>query len=188
MLTGVGLCLAYRLVALGKAKADATDLAKLVEAAEYSLNKSAKGNFSGPVKRALLGKFAKEFFADLSEAPRHQGVPVSLLKTLSCSTFAVTPLPKPKKEPKAKPKVKKAAKPKKASAMPDVDGTPAETVTVTTRPETVTVTTEPVVVAAATMGDKTDLTATVSAPWDPTTAEAPTVAAQGAAWDREFGA
>lgn len=182
MLTGVGLCLAYRLIALGKAQADAADLTKLVEAAEHSLNKTAKGNFSGPVKRALLGKFAKEFFADLADAPRHQGIPVPLLKALSCSTFAVNPLPKPKKEPKAKkPKAAKKEKAPKTSALPDVDGTPA---TVTTEP--VTVTTEAVTIPAPTT-EKVE-SVTVPAPWD-APAETPTAAAQGAAaWDQEIGA
>lgn len=101
MLTGVGVCLAYRLIALKKDVADPTDLQKLVDAAEYALNKSVQGNFSGPIKRQLLGRFAKEFFADLTEA-RHQGVPVSLLKTLTCSTFAVKAMPNDVKDQREK--------------------------------------------------------------------------------------
>lgn len=93
MLVGVGLCLAYRLISLGKEKADQSDLDRLVAVVGRTLNVATKGNFSGSVKRKLLGRFAKEFFADTTET-RHQGVPIPLLKTLSCSTFDTLPLRK----------------------------------------------------------------------------------------------
>lgn len=129
MLVGVGLCLAYRLVALKKAAADESDLARLAEAADAVLNKKVAGSFSGPQKRALIGRFAKEFFADLTE-PRHQGVPVPLLKVLPPSAFGVAPLPK---EPKP-------AKPKKAPKRPSVTVPPADA------PVTVVEVNDPVVV------------------------------------------
>lgn len=96
MLVGIGLCLAYRLIALKKDVADEADLIALIVAAHDTLDKEVAGNLSGQVKRGHLGDFAKVFFADLADAdaPKHKGIPVELLKTLSCSAFAVEPMPK----------------------------------------------------------------------------------------------
>ena len=102
MLTAMGMCLAYRVIVQKKQKVDEADKTHLIKAAYSTLNKSIRGNFAGPVKRELLGNFAKEFFSDLG-VNCHQGVPVELLKTLSCSTFNCGPIPK-------------------VSALPDVDG------------------------------------------------------------------
>jgi hypothetical protein len=114
MLTGVGLCLAYRLVALNKERADEDDLKKVVEAAEHALNLPAAGNLSGPQKRKHIGAFARELLADLP-GDRHEGVPVDLLGLLSCSAFAVSRLPKPPKPAKPTPR-------KKVQATATADG------------------------------------------------------------------
>lgn len=128
MLTGVGVCLAYRLVDRGKAEAGEEELAALEAAALATLDRKVNGNFSGPAKRTALGRFAKEFFADL-DVPKYQGIPTGLFKALSYSTFGVTAPPKVKKE--KKPKAKKAKK-KVENPLPNVDA-----VVVTNEPVTV---------------------------------------------------
>jgi hypothetical protein len=120
LLTGVGLCLAYRLVALSKDAADEVDLRRLVDAAEHTLNGTVEGNLSGPGKRELMRKFAREYFADLP-GDRHQGVPVDLLRLLSCSAFGVDRLPKPPK-PATAPKAAKPRSKKKATVAANVGG------------------------------------------------------------------
>jgi hypothetical protein len=101
MLVGLGVVLAYRMVVLGHSQPTEEDLTRLVQTANNKLNESVNGNFSGPTKRKLLGLFAQDFLADLT-GPKHCGLPVTLLRTLSPSTFGVEPLPKEKKRrPKA---------------------------------------------------------------------------------------
>lgn len=105
MLIGVATCLAYRLSLSGKTKPDKGDLEKLVAAVKATLDQEVNGNLSGPVKRKLIGNFAKNFFADV-QTDKHQKIPVGLISTLSASTFGVEPLPKSKRE-----KVKTQAQP-----------------------------------------------------------------------------
>ncbi len=98
MLVGVANCLLYRILANGQTEASAEDYEKLVSAASATLDLEMKGNFSGPAKRKLLGAFAKEFLRDM-DVEMHEGIPVTLIRTLTASTFGVEPLPKaPKKK------------------------------------------------------------------------------------------
>jgi hypothetical protein len=97
MLIGLGVVLAYRLSVLGREAPTEDDLSHLVESAEFALDDTVCGNFSGPTKRRLLGVFAKDFLADLP-GEKHEGLPVGLLRTLSPSAFGVGPLPKEKKQ------------------------------------------------------------------------------------------
>jgi hypothetical protein len=138
LMIGLANCLAYRVRMGGKSLPSDRDVAQAVDAAKETLDREVAGNFSGPVKRSLMGKFAKQYFADL-ECDKHQGVPVGLIQILSSSTFGVDPLPKAPKATKTKAK----AKPKKGTkALPDVDGP----VVVTNEPEVVIA--EPVVAVA----------------------------------------
>lgn len=172
MLIGLGTCLAYRMVALGRADVSADDLEKLVEAAKLTLDEKVNGSFSAQDKRKLLGEFAKVFFSDLT-VDKHAGLPVGLLKSLSASTFAVPPLPKePKPKPKPAPKPKKPApqpKPKaptatkKKKTLPDVDGPVGDVVTIAAPPADATV----AVAAEPTVAVWEDKSADVTpAPWE----------------------
>ena len=70
-----------------------------VGAVKEVLNEEVDGNFSGPIKRKLLGKFAKAVFKNV-DVPKHSGVPVRLIELLSASTLGVQPLPKKRGRPK----------------------------------------------------------------------------------------
>lgn len=96
MLVGLSTCLAYRMSVNGNTIPDDDDLDALVAAAYLTLDVQVKNNFSGPYKRTMLGTFAKEFFLK-TDVPKHDDIPVELLRTLSCSAFGVSPLPKVKK-------------------------------------------------------------------------------------------
>lgn len=98
MLLGLGVCLAYRL-SLPDANDDVS-LERLVKAAYAALDQTVDGNFSGPEKRAMMGEFATEFFADL-EVEKHHGVPKQLVEILSASAFGLPKLPKEKKPRRA---------------------------------------------------------------------------------------
>ena len=89
-----------------------------------TLDEAVNGGFSGPLKRQLMGKFARAFFTAAGfDGDRHDGLPLSLLKVLSASTFAAAPLPK---EPKPK-KVKAAPAPQPSAVSPPAPtDTPAE--------------------------------------------------------------
>jgi hypothetical protein len=93
MLIGLATCLAYRVYEKGNGKVEEEDLAKLVEVAEEVFETPVSGNFSSAFKRDLMKAFATRFFSDLV-GPQHEGIPVELLKTLSCSSFRVSRLPK----------------------------------------------------------------------------------------------
>ncbi|MFO0964619.1 MAG: hypothetical protein U0793_03400 [Gemmataceae bacterium] len=96
MLVGLGVCLAFRLSVQGRDTASLDDLSRLVESAKATLSEPVSGNFSGPFKRAAIGRFAKAFLDDLP-GDRHEGIPVDLLRALSCSAFGVSALAKPSK-------------------------------------------------------------------------------------------
>src|SRR5262249_38702245 len=68
-------------------------LGELVTVAGATLEEPVNGGFSGPRKRQLLGEFARLFFA-ADTAQKHDDLPISLLKTLSASTYNAEPLPK----------------------------------------------------------------------------------------------
>jgi hypothetical protein len=140
MMVGVGVCLAYRIIALGHESPTEDDLSRLVSAVKYALNETVDGNFSSPVKRKLLGIFAKKFFSDMP-GDKHDDLPVALLRTLSASAFGVGPLPKEKKEPKP---AKSGRKKKDPVPAPTPAPAPAEVV-VTNEPVVVTPPAEPVV-------------------------------------------
>jgi hypothetical protein len=89
---GLGVVLAYRLAAAGADAPTDADLDALAAAAREACGRPVAGKFSAADKRELMGKLAEACLADLQE-PAHQGVPVRLLTTLSCSTFAVGRLP-----------------------------------------------------------------------------------------------
>jgi hypothetical protein len=113
MLVGVGVCLAYRLAALGRETATDEDLTLLADAARQTLDHPVSGSFTSPEKRRYLGRFASVFLDDLEDQKWHR-LPIGLLSTLSCSAFGV------EKMPAVKPaKVKKVAK--LASDEADVD-------------------------------------------------------------------
>jgi N6-adenosine-specific RNA methylase IME4 len=94
MLVGLAVALAFRLKLTGEDIASERDRAQLVEAARTALAHGVGGNFSGPVKRRLLGEFAREFFGDMLHLEKHHGIPVGLIKALSASAFGVPPLPR----------------------------------------------------------------------------------------------
>jgi N6-adenosine-specific RNA methylase IME4 len=102
LLIGLGVALAYRLRVTGADTPTPHDLTQLVHAARETLDGDVNGNLSGPIKRKLLGEFAREFFADLADVEKHDGIPLELLKTLSPSAFGAAPLPKQPKQGKGK--------------------------------------------------------------------------------------
>jgi hypothetical protein len=61
---GLGVVLAFRVLAAGRKSADSTDLTRLVKAVRETMADSVNGNLSGPRKRTLIGEFASEFLAD----------------------------------------------------------------------------------------------------------------------------
>lgn len=97
MLIGLGVCLAYRMLVLDHDLPTDEDLDLLVACAHKHLDREVAGNFSGPVKRALMGEFAEAFLGDIA-GEKHHAVPTDLLRKLSCSSFAVPPLPKERKK------------------------------------------------------------------------------------------
>lgn len=110
MLVGVTSMIAYRTLVQEKETPDAEDWKKLIEAVEAKLSGSVLGNFAGPHKRANLRELARMLFDDIDTIEFHDGVPLNLVKILSASTFAVTPLPKPEgKKRGRKPKAAQVA-------------------------------------------------------------------------------
>lgn len=122
MLIGLGICVAHRLITTNKELPDDQDLARLVATAEKLLNTPVSGNFSGPVKRNLIGEFARDYLSDLA-TEFHDGIPLPLLKDLAPSAYDATPLPKPVKTPKPP----KATKRKKKADAAETAETPAVT-------------------------------------------------------------
>lgn len=164
MLCGLATMLAFRLVKQGRTKPTPEDLFAVADAARETMRETVVGNFSGPLKRTIMGAYAANMLRDL-DVPKHDSngkeIPVDLIKCLSASTFAVEPLPKAPKQPKDKtkqdagagnnqgkdvselpPKKNKAGGRKKKDPAADADGP-------------VTVTTEPVPVPAPTPGPDT---------------------------------
>jgi hypothetical protein len=96
LLSGVAAVVGYRSRGRGLT---AGDRERLVAAARQTLGDSAGGNLSAQRKRELMREFAAAFLAG-AERAQHRRLPVGLLAALSCSAYAVPPLPKPKAEPK----------------------------------------------------------------------------------------
>ena len=109
MLIGLAVCYAYRLSLDDKTEDEVQK--EFVQTAKDFLDEMISGNFSGPIKRDLLGKFAQGFFRTC-EVDKHHGVPKELVKMLSASTFALPKLPKEKKEKVSKPKNAKPGRPR----------------------------------------------------------------------------
>jgi hypothetical protein len=92
MLVGVATCMAYRVLASSRQSLESNDIMRMVAAVEQTLNFPVAGNFSGPLKRATLGKFARQLYQDRDESTQN-GVPLKLIDILSASTFNLTRLP-----------------------------------------------------------------------------------------------
>lgn len=93
MMNGVALCTLYQMKVRNVGVDDETVLSEMATSAKNTLDGLVTGGFSGPNKRAMLGTFAKEFFQANTE-PKHEGVPIELIKLISSSAFGVSPLPK----------------------------------------------------------------------------------------------
>lgn len=78
LLIGVSLALAYRLIVLGQEVASTRDHAILADAAKETLDETVNGNFSGPDKRSLLGRFVEELFQEMTTIDKHAGIPLGL--------------------------------------------------------------------------------------------------------------
>lgn len=100
MLIGVANVFAYRLLATKKDKAELEDIDKLAEDAKRSFAGVIEGNFSGPLKRKLLGDFTYHFLDDMP-GQEHDGIPLQLIELFSTSTFGVEKISK-KRGPKSK--------------------------------------------------------------------------------------
>jgi hypothetical protein len=88
MLVGLGICLAHRTSLTGKEQTDA-----LVTVAREILDEPVQGSFSSSRKRELMGRFARAFFSP-DDVEKHDGLPLSLVQTLSASTYLAKPLPR----------------------------------------------------------------------------------------------
>ena len=175
-MVGVGVRLAYRMIALGHESPTEDDMTRLVAAVKYALNETVDGNFSSPVKRKLLGIFAKNFFSDMP-GDKYDDLPVALLRTLSASAFGVTPLPKEKKEPKPAKSGRKKKDPTPGASTParapdavvvtnePVVAPPAEPVVLDGNPLTLTPNVE-VIPMTAIEQTPPDGTVVLSSPWD----------------------
>jgi hypothetical protein len=109
IIVGVASLLAFRLITLGRHLANEEDLAAFVDAARKTLDHEVHGSFTSRDKRRLMGEFAKEFLKDI-EGPKHEGVPLSLLRSLSTTSLGLGKLPKvPKPKQPPKPRKKKAS-------------------------------------------------------------------------------
>ena len=109
MLIGVAICLAQRLALAGRVLPDEDDLEAVLDAADKCLDKFADGNVSSQGKRKLMGNFASDFFSDMEDLERHDGLPIELLKSVSCSGYGCPPIPKASQTPK-EPKIPKESK------------------------------------------------------------------------------
>jgi len=90
ILIAVGNLLAYRASLKKFDNPDTQDVEVLIEVSKKVLGDPVKGNFSGPMKRNLMGDFAEKFFKDLVGTTEfHYGVPTDLVELLSTSTFSV---------------------------------------------------------------------------------------------------
>lgn len=153
LLIAMGNLLAARVFLRGNSEAETVDVQSLVSAAKKALGGEVGGNFSGPLKRKIMGDFAEFFFADVvAKEDAHFGVPKKLINLLSTSTFAT---PKMEKEKKvvAAPKVKKEKVKKVEPLDPDKDDSGLFDPT-------------PVPVKIATKPVEDEFSVTEKAPWD----------------------
>jgi len=99
MLVALGNMLAYRVCLKNSNSPDNSDIEALVLAAKTTFNQAINKNFSGPVKRALIGTFSSKMFAKmLDEKEYWNTIPLGLIELMSVSTFAVPKLEKVKEE------------------------------------------------------------------------------------------
>lgn len=202
MLVGVATMLAYRLASQHRDKPTDEDLSAVADAARETMQETVLGNFSGPMKRQLMGDYASNVLRDL-EVAKHDSagkeIPVELIKCLSASTFAVEPLPKepkPKKErvqkdPDQSAKVratksnKSGGRKKSKADAHDADGP----VTVTTAPAPIPAAVpapEDAPVETTSAAARAESEAVGEAPWDETQGETVGVAAD-APWSEVQG-
>jgi hypothetical protein len=88
MLVGLGLALAYRLVATGREKPTPGDLTRLQTAAKSTLDlEMGRRGLSKPARRRLIGQFVRRFFADMPDLNMLDGIPEGLLTAVSTSAF-----------------------------------------------------------------------------------------------------
>jgi hypothetical protein len=106
MLAGVATCVAYYRSVKKSTAATEEETCSLLKAVRAAFSEKVNGNFSAQRKRELLANFAKAFFSSLTEE-RHKGIPIGLLKTLSCSAFGVPALPRVKTSATRKPRTKR---------------------------------------------------------------------------------
>lgn len=93
MLLAVAVCLGYELSEIQDVeRADKETWDRVADAAAIFDEKVA-GNFAGPLKRSLAGRFARAFFEE-SDVEKHEGIPIGLIQLFSASAFGVSPLPK----------------------------------------------------------------------------------------------
>lgn len=126
MLVGVAALYIYRLSLDGQN--DDVVEKELIDAIEVAFSDSMAGAFGGPVKRELMGEFAKQFFQNV-DVDKHCGVPKELVRILSASTFRLPKLPKerkpkPPKEESKKRGRKKAAQPAASPAATEAQPNP----------------------------------------------------------------
>jgi len=114
MLIGLGVCLAYRVLSQGRTEVTQDDLTRLAASAQVTLDMLVAGNFSGGMKRTLMGAFARNYLADLT-GETHDGLPKGLLRILSASAFGAQSLPK---EPKPAPQASRKKKDKETLSAP----------------------------------------------------------------------
>lgn len=100
MLIGLANLLAYKSLYLGQAEPEDTN-GELASYANAVMPDKVEGNYSGPVKRMILGRIAKMYLGDVNR-PKHEEVPIDLIESLSSSTLGVSKLPKPPKAKKSK--------------------------------------------------------------------------------------
>jgi hypothetical protein len=92
LLIGVTTLYLFRGYAQGRSPND-PDKDRLIKAARLTLADEANGRFTAPHRRQLLGRFAREYLADLP-GPKHGDLPVSLLEVFVPSAYGAPALPK----------------------------------------------------------------------------------------------
>lgn len=102
MILGLGVCLAYRLSKAGRSVANDDDSTRLTAAAGRHLGGTMEGGFAGPMKRTMIGAFARDFLGDMDEE-FHDGIPLPLLKLLAPSAYDAASLPKAGKKAARRP-------------------------------------------------------------------------------------
>lgn len=95
VMVGLAILLAHRMIENGLDSPESL-LDEMVECAEATLNVSLRGGFSVQEKRRLMNELARDWY-HRDATTKHQGLPISLLNTLSPSAYGVSAPPKPPK-------------------------------------------------------------------------------------------